>query len=90
MRLRDLISTEVDSFGTIDTGKHGFLLFVFLKDGRSAHVGNSVDQPYEFPSSSEACGFAKHYFPQIPVEPSPFTIAGLEACLSLPVGVSRA
>lgn len=81
MRLREINIADVELFSVMQTPDHGFVLFVLLKSGHTHHVGNSIDQPYEFPTADEAVGFVKHFHPHAVVRVSPLSVDDVQAVL---------
>ena len=77
MRLRELKRAEVQCFGAIRSAAHSWTLYVFPVVGPVRHLGNSIDQAYEFPSSDEAVAFAKFYFPDVAVHVNSLSVEDL-------------
>jgi hypothetical protein len=81
MRLRDLKREHFTSFGTMRSAGHNWMLYVFPVSGSASHLGNSVDQPYEFSTSDEAVEFAQLYFPGAVVHVSQYSIDQVDELL---------
>jgi hypothetical protein len=81
MRLRDLKREHFTAFGTMRSSGHGWMLYVFPVQGAVSHLGNSVDQPYEFPTSAEAVEFAQFYFPGAVVHVGQYSVEQMDELL---------